>query len=374
MVARCHKQEWPLNEGKSRSQRGRELDLRTSLGHLVWVSFVLLLELSVQSFISCWADSHCFHPPRERLFLPQLGEKGQLKRLPWAAPSMLIPVRPAEFAVAESVGAALPPREPPARQQRRWTTGACLPKAPAPPPRRASTGSLRDTPSSRWRSRRYRLSELTIAECIERANIAMLAAEAKAAKARVSADSSENADPQMRFVTERRRAPLASPAKTEAPLPPPPASPVRARQPSAPPASPLQERNVSQSQQPSQPQLPKQKPADDADAKPVTRPSKPLRRTTGMAVMQLHNTAESQRIKRRRPGRMLDDERLDDDLKVRKASRPVAKPYHAASPALARCVGTPCSSDARAAFARRAARLRRFTWASRRPRSRRACG
>ena len=284
---------------------------------------------------------------------------------------MLIPTRPAEFAVAERVGAALPPREPPARQQRRWTTGACLPKAPAPPPRRASTGSLRDTPSSRWRSRRYRLSELTVAECVERANIAMLAFEAKAAKARIAADSSENANPQMRFVTERRRAPLAR-AEAEAPLPPPPASPVRARQPSAPPASPLQERNGSQPQPQPQPQPPKQKPAEEADAKSTTRPNKPLRRSTGMAVMQLHNTAESQRIKRRRPGRMLDDERLDDDLKVSSGERRVAL----CRPTILRAQLSHRALARRAHLPSLAASvcLRRRIWASRQPRSRRACG
>ena len=107
------------------------------------------------------------------------------------------------------------------------------PRAPPPPPRRASTGSLRDTPSSRWRSRRYRLSALTMEECIEAAAVAVrdaelehqasthqadppltpepclgqLAAEAKTgAKASLGhAVNAENADPQLRFVTERRR-------------------------------------------------------------------------------------------------------------------------------------------------------------------------
>ena len=94
-----------------------------------------------------------------------------------------------------------PPQQQP-QQQRRWTTGAvAAPRAPAPPPRRASTGSLRDTPSSRWRSRRYRLSTLTMAECMEAAAVAL----ATKAKASSNAADAENADPQHRFVTERRR-------------------------------------------------------------------------------------------------------------------------------------------------------------------------
>lgn len=95
-----------------------------------------------------------------------------------------------------------PPQQQP-QQQRRWTTGAvAAPRAPAPPPRRASTGSLRDTPSSRWRSRRYRLSTLTMAECMEAAAVALAT---KAKESSSNAADAENADPQHRFVTERRR-------------------------------------------------------------------------------------------------------------------------------------------------------------------------
>jgi len=113
------------------------------------------------------------------------------------------------------------------QQSRRWTTGAFTPHAPAPPPRRASTGSLRDTPSSRWRSRRYRLTSLTMTECIEQATAAALAAEAKAAAMRaqliLAYEDSENSDPQLRFVTERRRRkPLVAVALPQAPTEPTP--------------------------------------------------------------------------------------------------------------------------------------------------------
>ena len=152
-----------------------------------------------------------------------------------ASPAGISPsVSPSDAAGHSGVMRPAAPPQLQAQQQRRWTTGAVAgPRAPPPPPRRASTGSLRDTPSSRWRSRRYRLSTLTMEECIEAAAVSVrdavlepqastqqadppltsepclgqLAAEAKAgAKASLGhAGSAENADPQLRFVTERRR-------------------------------------------------------------------------------------------------------------------------------------------------------------------------
>ena len=152
-----------------------------------------------------------------------------------ASPAGISPsVSPSDAAGHSGVMRPAAPPQLQAQQQRRWTTGAVAgPRAPPPPPRRASTGSLRDTPSSRWRSRRYRLSTLTMEECIEAAAVSVrdaalepqastqqadppltpepclgqLAAEAKTgAKASLGhAVNAENADPQLRFVTERRR-------------------------------------------------------------------------------------------------------------------------------------------------------------------------
>ena len=74
---------------------------------------------------------------------------------------------------------------------RRWTIGGVVSLNPAPPPRRASL-DLTAAPSSRWRKRRYSMGG-TSTQGGERGTAA------------APTSSSENVDPQLRFVTMRSK-------------------------------------------------------------------------------------------------------------------------------------------------------------------------
>lgn len=91
--------------------------------------------------------------------------------------------------LAEYLAETEMPRPKPIFQGRRWTIGGVVSMSPAPPPRRQSVDIV-GLPSSRWRHRRYSLES----GGVKRATSKFASNET---------ERSENADPQLRFVTMR---------------------------------------------------------------------------------------------------------------------------------------------------------------------------